>query len=148
MLVGTLLVHGWTMGKHGFTRLTTDQTWGEATTFPFIILFVHGHMANIQMSFCLATPKLEVLKFPKLGLSWLWRLITLCVNLQLRQGLKKGCNPRWELFNNMQHGTTYMQVNQGNPNFLWSGVKLTFLIIGPNLCFQYPNGSWEPILNI
>jgi len=29
-------VHGRAKGKHGFTRLTMDQTWGEANTFPFI----------------------------------------------------------------------------------------------------------------
>jgi hypothetical protein len=32
---------------------------GEATTFPLIIFFVHGHEASTQMSFCPKTPKLE-----------------------------------------------------------------------------------------
>jgi hypothetical protein len=32
---------------------------GEATTFPLIILFVLGHGANTQMSFCPRTPKWE-----------------------------------------------------------------------------------------
>jgi hypothetical protein len=39
---------------------------GQATTFPLIIFFVLGHMANTQMSFCLGTPKLGISKFLKL----------------------------------------------------------------------------------
>jgi hypothetical protein len=31
---------------------------GEVTTFPLIVLFVHGHGGNIQMSFCPWTPKI------------------------------------------------------------------------------------------
>jgi hypothetical protein len=41
---------------------------GEATTFPLIIFFFLGHKVSTQMSFCLETPKLGVLKFSKLGL--------------------------------------------------------------------------------
>jgi hypothetical protein len=36
-------------------------------------------------------------KFPKLELLWLWRPITLCVDLRLKWGLKKSCSPCWEL---------------------------------------------------
>jgi hypothetical protein len=32
---------------------------GEATTFPFIIYFMHGHETNTQMTFCPRTPKWE-----------------------------------------------------------------------------------------
>jgi hypothetical protein len=32
---------------------------GKATTFPIIVLFVLGHVANTQMSFYPETPKLE-----------------------------------------------------------------------------------------
>jgi hypothetical protein len=32
---------------------------GEATTFPLIVYFVHGHGTSIQMTFCLGTPKWE-----------------------------------------------------------------------------------------
>jgi len=53
-----------------FSAWTThEQTWihkihhgpnlGEATIFPLIVYFVHGHETNIQMSFCLGTPKWE-----------------------------------------------------------------------------------------
>ncbi len=44
---------------------------------------------------------------------------------------------------------TYTQVNQGNSKFLVVG---TNLILSPSfdhkLCFKYPNGSCDPILNI
>ncbi len=36
---------------------------GEATTFPLIVLYVISHGGCTQMSFCLRTPKLGVLKF-------------------------------------------------------------------------------------
>jgi hypothetical protein len=36
-----------------------DPNLGEATTFRLIVLFVPGHRANTQMSFCLEIPKLE-----------------------------------------------------------------------------------------
>ncbi len=42
-VVGTLLVHKRAMGKHGFTRLTTAQTWGKPPPSP------------LQYSLCLAT---------------------------------------------------------------------------------------------
>jgi hypothetical protein len=32
---------------------------GEATTFPLIVYYVHGHKANTQMLFCPRTPKWE-----------------------------------------------------------------------------------------
>ncbi len=56
---------------------------GEATTFPLIVFFVLNHEACTQMSFCPKTFKLGVLKFPKLGLLQLWRLITFYTCLQL-----------------------------------------------------------------
>jgi hypothetical protein len=57
----------WT--SHGQTR--THKTHhgpnlGEATTFPLIIFFVHGHGAHTQMS---------------LKLLQLWKAITFCVDL-------------------------------------------------------------------
>ncbi len=71
-----------------------EQTWihkthhnlnlREATTFPLIVFFVHGHETYIQMSFCPRTPKLGVSKFSKWGLSSLWRPITLCADLWLK----------------------------------------------------------------
>jgi hypothetical protein len=57
---------------------------GEATTFPLIVIFVLGHEASTQMSFCLETPKFRVSKFSKLGLPRLWGPIISFVDLQLR----------------------------------------------------------------
>jgi hypothetical protein len=50
-LFGTFLVLGQATGNFGFTRLTTARTWGEATTFPYVLFFVPLHGAYIQMVF-------------------------------------------------------------------------------------------------
>jgi len=90
-------------------------------------------------------------KFPKLGFSWLWRLITLCSNLWLRWGLKKSCNLRRELSNSMWHAT-YTQGNRGDFWLLVVESQIDNLTprpsFGHNLCFKYPNGSCELILDI
>jgi hypothetical protein len=82
------LMHSWnTFGawmSHGHTwthKVHHGLDLGEATTFPFIILFVISHGGYIQMPFCPRISKLKVSKFPKLGLLALWRAIT-CVELQ------------------------------------------------------------------
>jgi hypothetical protein len=89
-LISAYLEHFWC------TKMATidsqNSPWpglGEATTFPLTLFYVSGHGANTQMSFCPRTPKLGIPKFPKLGLSWLWRPIPLCVNLRLRWSLKQ-----------------------------------------------------------
>ncbi len=123
----------------------------EATTFPHIVLFVLGHDACTQMSFCFGTPNLGVPKFLKLGLLWLWRPITFYVDLQLRWSLKKSCSPRQELSNIMWHGTC-TQVNQGDSCILVIGTQISTLTHGPsfghNIRVKYPNESCEPILDI
>jgi hypothetical protein len=97
------LMHSWnTFGartNHGQTQ--THKTHhglnsGEATTFPLIVFSMPSHRANTQVG----VPKLL-----KLGLSQLWRPITLSVNLWLRWGLKKGYSPYRELSNGMWHVT-------------------------------------------
>jgi hypothetical protein len=85
------LVRSWsTFGartNHAKTRIHKthhNPDLGEATTFPFIIFSVFGHMAYVQMSFCLETPNSQLSKFSKfskLGLSQLWKPITSCVDL-------------------------------------------------------------------
>jgi hypothetical protein len=91
------------------------------------------------------------LKFPKLGLPWLWGPITLCVDLRLKWGPKQSCNPRWDLFNNMSHAT-YTQGNWLDSRLL--GVEIETANLTPNLsfshnlCFKCPNGSCEPILDM
>jgi hypothetical protein len=90
-------------------------------------------------------------KFPKSRLLQLWRPITFCANLRLRWGLKKRCTHCRKLSNGMWHATC-MQGNQGNSGLLVVGNQIANLTPGPsfghNLCFKYPNGSCEPILNI
>jgi len=89
-----------------------------------------------------------VSKFPKLKLLQLWGPITLCENLRLRWGPKKSCSPCQEFSNDMWHATC-TQGNHGDSWFLVVGSQIDNLIPGPsfghNLCFNYPNGSCEPI---
>jgi len=68
-------MHGWNnfgaRMSHEYTQ--THKTHhnldlGEAIAFPLIVFFVISHMGYTQMSFCLETPKLRVLKFSKLRL--------------------------------------------------------------------------------
>jgi hypothetical protein len=66
----------------------------EATTFPFILFFMISHKGYTQMSFCLGTPNLEVLKFLKLTLSKLWRPISSSIDLRLKWGLKQSGSPQ------------------------------------------------------
>jgi hypothetical protein len=147
-------VHKRATSKHGFIKLITAQTWGKPPPSPLIEFYVLGHRAYIQMSFCPEIPKFEVLKFPKLGLSWLWKPIPSCVDLVLRQGLRESCSPFQKKFNDMWQKTC-TQVNQGDSWFLvvesqiaQIGSLIPGLSFGHNLCFKYPNGSCEPILNI
>ncbi len=94
------LMHSWnTFGarmNHKQTRthkIHHSLDLGETTTFPLIMLSMPGHGPYTQMSFCHGTPKLGILKFPKLGLLQLWKLITSYVNLWLRWSLKQSCSP-------------------------------------------------------
>ncbi len=78
-------------------------------------------------------------------LSWLWRCITLCVDLRSRWGLKQSFSPCWELFNGMSHAT-WMKGNWGDLWLLMVGSQI--IKFGHNLCLKCPNGSCEPILDI
>ncbi len=96
-------------------RTSHRQTWihktyhgpnlGEATTFPLIVYYVLDHRTSTQMSFLSHDSQVGVLKFLKLGLSQLWGLITLCVDLRLRWGLKQNCSSCQKLSNGMWHVT-------------------------------------------
>jgi hypothetical protein len=120
----------------------------EVTTFLLIVLFVLVHEDYTLMSFCLRTPKLQVPKFPKLGLPWLWRPITFYANFRLRCDFKQSYSPHREIFKDMQHAT-FTQVNQGDLQLLVIGSQIGRLTpdpsFGHNLCFKYRNGSCEPI---
>jgi hypothetical protein len=94
--------------NHGHARTHKTQhnlDLGEATTFSLIQFFVTNHKGCIQMSFFPRTPKLGVLKFPKLGNLIVWRAISFCTNIRLKWNLKQSCSPHWELFNNMWYNT-------------------------------------------
>jgi hypothetical protein len=54
------------MGTHGFTRLTTVQTWGKPQLSPLIVFSVISHWGYIQMSCCPKTPKLQIPKLSKI----------------------------------------------------------------------------------
>jgi hypothetical protein len=90
---------------------------------------------------------LWVPKFLKLGLLLLWRPITYSIELWSRWGLKQSYIPHQDLSN-----VTCMQINQGNFRLLVVKSQIATLIsglsFGNNLCFKYPNGSCEPILDI
>jgi len=71
-MVGAFLMHERTTGIHRLTRFE----FGEAGTFPLIVLFTISDGGYIQMSFCLGTYKLGVSKLSNLGLAALWKAIT------------------------------------------------------------------------
>ncbi len=94
---------------------------------------------------------MRVSKFPKLRLLQLWKPITLCVDLRLRWGLKQSCSLRWEFSICMWH-TTCTQGGQGGSWLLVVRIQIGNLTpdpsLGHNLCFNYPNGSCKPNLDI
>ncbi len=75
----------------------------------------------------------------------------MCANLQLRWDLKQNYNACRELSNGMWHATC-TQGGQGSSWLLMVRSQignLTFgLSFGHNLCFNYPNGSCKPTLDI
>jgi len=141
-MVGAFLVHGWTTGIHGLTRLTMAQTWRKPSPSPlkYSLWWIMG--GYIRMSFCLGT---------KLGLPTLWRAIISYENLQLRWIQKKSCSTCWKLSNDMWHATC-IHIFQGDSWLLVDESQIGILTHGPsfghNLCFKYSNGSCEPILDI
>jgi hypothetical protein len=149
-VVGTPLVHGRATSKHGLIRFNTAQTWGKPPPSPYSILcaWPHDQHPNVILSW---DSQMGVSKFPKLGLLWLWRLITLCANIRLRWGLKQSCSPCRELSNGMWH-VTCIQGNQGDSQLLVVKSQIDDLIpclfFCHNLCLNRPNGSCEPILSI
>ncbi len=80
-VIGTLLVHRWTIGIHGFTRFTTAWNWGKPTYSP------------LQYFLCLVTmlaPKCHFV--PKLSSweSWNWDSHDfLCIPLTEKKSKKK-----------------------------------------------------------
>jgi hypothetical protein len=103
------------------------------------------------MSFLSKDSQVGISKFPKLRLLQLWRFITFFIDLRLRWILRKSCNPRQKLFNNVWHATL-TQGNQSNFRLLMIRSQIDNLIPNPffdhNSCFKNPNGSCKPILDI
>jgi hypothetical protein len=95
--------------------------------------------------------QMGIRKFLSLGFLWLWGPITFSADLRLRWCLKKSCSPRWELSNGMWH-VTWKQGNWVDSRLLVVGSQIANLTpnlsFDHNLCFRYPNGSCEPILDI
>jgi len=69
----------------------------------------------------------------------------------LKWNFKKSYSIHWDLSNNMWNATC-TQGNQGDFWLLVVGSQICILTSDPsfgyNLCFKYPNGSCEPILDI
>jgi hypothetical protein len=148
------LVHSWSILVLGRTTGNSDSPWpglgGSHHLPPYSILYAspRGPHPNGILS---RDSHLEVPKLLKLGFSRLWGPITSRENLEFRWGLKQSYSPCWKLSNSMSH-TTCMQVNQVDSWFLMvrsQTINLTpGLSFGHNLCFRYPNGSCELIVNI
>jgi hypothetical protein len=136
--------------KFELTRLTMARTWGSHHLPPYSILCVSPQDPHPN-DILFRDSQMGVPKFPKLGLLWLWGLITLCSDLWLRWGVKQSCSPHQKLSNGMSH-VTCMQGNRVDFWFLVVGSQTANLILDAsfdhNLCFRCPNGSWEPILEI
>ncbi len=138
------MVHRWTTSKYGLTRLTTARTWGKPLPSP------------LEYTLCLAigtTPKCHFVsrllggspEITKVGTPTTLEPITLCEDLWLKWCLKQSCSPHRKLFNDMWHATCI-----GATFSSWEWNRKPW--IGPsfdhNLCFNYPNRSCKPILNI
>jgi hypothetical protein len=148
-MCGSSTFGAWMNHKYTWTHKTYhDLDLKKATIFSFITLFVINHMDYIQMSFCLRTPKLRILK---LGVLTLWRAIIFFFRIWLRWGLKQNCSLHRDISNDMWHATC-THVFEGDSWLLMGTNQINTLIFDPfcghNLCFKYSNESCEPILDI
>jgi hypothetical protein len=48
-VIGTKLVHGQTIDKHGLMKHNMAWTWEKSPCFPFIIHFVYGNGDYVEM---------------------------------------------------------------------------------------------------
>jgi hypothetical protein len=114
--------------------------------------------ATSKWLFVLGLPKVEtpkgwrgVPKLPRLKFPQRCKAITSCSNLQSRRGLKQSYNSCWELSNGVSH-TTCTHENWVDFRHFVVGSQTASLTPGlsfcHNLCYRYPNGSCEPILDI
>ncbi len=130
--------HFWCMNEAQTHKTHHGLDLGEATTFLLIVLSMSSHGANTQMSFYIGTPKLGVLKFPKLGLSRLWGPLTHYENFWLKWCLNNNYSPCRNFSNDMSLATC-TQGNQSDFKLLMVGSQISNLTpnlsFGHNLCF-------------
>jgi hypothetical protein len=120
----------------------------------YVVTIVWNILQEFKFHFYQLHPNVifpETLKFLKLGLLTLWKPITFCANLRLKQNLKQSYKICQELSKDIQHATC-THVMQGDSQLLMVGNQIDTLIINlsfnHNLCYKYSNGSCELILNI
>ncbi len=146
--------HFWCYDKPQANSDSQNSPWpelgGKHHLPPYSILCAYSQGPHPNDILSLNSQK-GVLKLSKLGFLGLWSLITLCADLRLKWDLKQTYSHRQELFNNMSHAI-YTWGNRVNFSLLVIGSQTTNLILnlsfGHNLCFIYPSGSCEPILDI
>jgi hypothetical protein len=123
---------------------------GEATTFSLIVYYVPLHEAHIQMAFCLKTPKSESRNSQSWD-SYNFGAPNFVCKPPIEMRSEAKLYPHWDLSNGMLH-ITCMQGNRVDSRLLVVGSQTTNSIpdlsFGHNLCFNYPNESCEPILDI
>jgi len=139
--------------NHGQTR--THKTHhgpdlGEATTFPLIVYSVLATRPTFKCHFVSGLPSGSP-EIPTTGTPTTLGPITLCANLRLRWALKQSCTSCRELSNDLSHAT-FTHGNWGDSWLLVVESQIVNLILDfsfcHNLCFKYPNGSCEPILDM
>jgi hypothetical protein len=148
-IIWTFLVLGWATGKFRLPRFTTAQTWGCHHLPPYSTLCLSARPTS-KWHFVPGLPSGSS-KMPTLRLLRLWGLITLCVDIRLRWGLKQSCS-FIESFPMVCRDNTFTQGNWVDSRLLVvenQTANLTpDLSFGHNLCFRCPNESCEPILNM
>jgi hypothetical protein len=145
--------HSWCWDKPWATRthlIHHGPDSGEATTFPHIVFYItspHPH-SNGSLSWDSqgGVPKLSRFGFPGLH-----KVITLCSDLRLGQGLKQTCSSPWELFNGVSY-SPFTHRGRVDSRLLVVGSQTVSLTSDPffahNLCCKCPNGPCKLIFDI
>jgi hypothetical protein len=149
-IVWALLVLGWATGNSD-SQDSPRPGLGGSHHLPFYSILCASSQGPHPNDILSHDSQIGVLKFPKLGLPWLWGPITLCADLRLRWDLEQSYSFRWDLSNGMWHATC-TQESRVDSRLLVVGSQIVNLTpdlsFGHNLCFKCPNESCEPILDI
>jgi hypothetical protein len=132
--------------SHAQTRthkINHNMDLGEATTFPLIVFFVPNHMACTQMSFCIEILKIETLMTLKAH-NFMCR-----TSIKMRSEAKLYPSSRafqWYVVCHLhlRKSRRFLTFSVRDSNWQFD----SWPFFGHNLCFEYPNGSYEPILDI